>query len=131
MKLRYMVIAAAAVLALAASAETAKADWGCSGPGCGQPRNPTLASALFKPHGRHPGVNLNSLHQHKLPVFQAAPWYNYWPYDGHFLTPAPVSGPFYGPPMTGNFPVNPYFPGPGGAAGFGHGIPGGPLPGGR
>ena len=64
----------------------------------------------------------------QLPVFQAAPWYNYWPYDGHFLTPAPVSGPFYGPPMTGNFPVNPYFPGPAGAMGFGP-IPGGPPPG--
>jgi hypothetical protein len=61
-------------------------------------------------------------------VFQAAPWYNYWPYDGHFLTPAPVNGQFYGPPLTGNFPVNPYFPGPAGPAGFGP-IPGGPPPG--
>ncbi len=65
----------------------------------------------------------------KLPAFQAAPWYNYWPYDGHFLTPAPVGGAFYGPPQTGNFPVNPYFPGP--AVPYGYGpIPGGPPPGG-
>ena len=61
-------------------------------------------------------------------MFQAAPWYNYWPYDGHFLTPAPVGGQFYGPPMTGNFPVNPYFPGPAVGAGYGP-IPGGPPPG--
>jgi hypothetical protein len=61
-----------------------------------------------------------------LPVYQAAPWYNYWPYDGHFLMPAPISGQFYGPPMTGNFPVNPYFPGA--VGGFGT-MPGGPPPG--
>jgi hypothetical protein len=73
------------------------------------------------------GNLLNIFHKQKpqLPVFQAAPWYNYWPYDGHFLTPAPVSGPFYGPPLTGNFPVNPYFPA--GYQGWGP-IPGGPPP---
>lgn len=27
-----------------------------------------------------------------LPVYMAAPWYNYWPYDGHFLTAAPMAG---------------------------------------
>ena len=47
-----------------------------------------------------------------------------------WVTPelAPVTGPFYGPPLTGNFPVNPYFPGPAGAMGWGP-IPGGPPPG--
>ena len=64
--------------------------------------------------------------QQPLPVFQAAPWYLYWPYDGHFLTPAPVQGAFYGPPGPGNFPVNPYFPGP--AMGAYGPIPGGPPP---
>ena len=39
-----------------------------------------------------------------LPVFQAAPWYLYWPYDGHFLTPAPIQGAFYGPPGPGKPP---------------------------
>ena len=47
-----------------------------------------------------------------LPVFMAAPWYLYWPYDAHFLTPAPVGGAFYPPPMMGNYPVQPYFPMP-------------------
>ena len=61
-----------------------------------------------------------------LPVFQAAPWYLYWPYDGHFLTPAPIQGAFYGPPGPGNFPVNPYFPGPA-IGGYGP-IPGGAPP---
>jgi hypothetical protein len=42
----------------------------------------------------------------------AAPWYLYWPYDAHFLTPAPVGGAFYPPPMMGNYPVQPYFPMP-------------------
>jgi hypothetical protein len=39
-----------------------------------------------------------------LPVFMAAPWYQYWPYDGHFQTVAPMaSGAFYPPPAyTGN-----------------------------
>ena len=76
------------------------------------------------------GGNLNLFHQQKLPVFQAAPWYNYWPYDGHFMTPAPVTGAFYGPPATGNFPVNPYFPGAQGGAGFGYGFGYGAMPGG-
>jgi len=46
-----------------------------------------------------------------LPVYQAAPWYLYWPYDAHFLTSAPVGGAYYAPPMMGNYPVQPYFPG--------------------
>ena len=130
--LRSFVIAASAGLALAASAGTASA-WEKPCFGCGH--------GLFG-HGGKPGHTPTTLFDgghfnKKQPVFQAAPWYLYWPYDAHFLTPAPVSGPFYGPPLTGNFPVNPYFPGPAGAAGFGHagfgfghGIPGGPPPGG-
>jgi len=122
--LRYFVIAAAAGLALAATSETARADGlGCTNCGRGHAlgKYPTLANAF--------GLSQPQLHRQKLPVFQAAPWYNYWPYDGHFLTPAPISGPFYGPPLTGNFPVNPYFPGPAIPVGFGHApIPGGPPP---
>lgn len=131
--LRYFVIVAAVGLATAASAGTASA-WGwwgkdsCSGGNCGHAKPPApTPTTLF-------GGGLG--HKPKLPVYQAAPWYNYWPYDAHFLTPAPISGPFYGPPLTGNFPVNPYFPGPHAAAGFGaagfgfgHGIPGGVAPG--
>lgn len=108
---------------------------GFYGGGGGQPT--TLARHLLSNHQggpniQHRGERIAGLFHRdtkpKLPVFQAAPWYNYWPYDGHFLTPAPVNGQFYGPPMTGNFPVNPFFPGPG-LGGFGGPIPGGPPPG--
>ena len=44
-----------------------------------------------------------------LPAFQAAPWYLYWPYDGHFQTIAPMAqGMYYAPPM---YTGNPYMPG--------------------
>jgi hypothetical protein len=44
-----------------------------------------------------------------LPVYMAAPWYLYWPYDGHFQTIAPMAqGMYYPPPM---FTGNPYMPG--------------------
>jgi hypothetical protein len=113
---RYFVIAAAVGLALAAFATPARAD-GCGlfGKGCGGGGH--APSTLFN----FGGFNF---HKQKLPVFQAAPWYQYWPYDAHFLTPAPIAGPFYGPPLTGNFPVNPFFPNP---VGYGP-IPGGPPP---
>lgn len=116
---RYFVIVAAAGIALAATADIARAD-GCGlfGKGCGG------KFGGGKLGGQPPTTLLGGLnvHKQKLPAFQAAPWYNYWPYDAHFLTPAPINGPFYGPPLTGNFPVNPYFPGPA--------IPTGPFPGG-
>ena len=110
---------ALAVAALAVAAGTANA-WGskssCSSCGHSGSHGWPAPTTLFGSH-------------HNKPTFQAAPWYNYWPYDGHFLTPAPVSGAFSAPPLTGNFPVNPYFPGP--AMPYGHGpIPGGPPPGG-
>jgi hypothetical protein len=44
-----------------------------------------------------------------LPVYMAAPWYLYWPYDGHFQTIAPMAhGLYYPPPM---FTGNPFLPG--------------------
>jgi hypothetical protein len=43
------------------------------------------------------------------PKLQAAPWYVYWPYNGHFMTPAPMAAPFVPPPAMGGM-VNPYFP---------------------
>src|SRR5438552_4017827 len=97
--LRYFALAAAAGLAVAADAGTARAgDPGCAscghgGLGAGKAVPPP--TTLF---GGFQGGNL--FKKQKLPAFQAAPWYQYWPYDGHFLTPAPVSGPFYGPPLT-------------------------------
>ena len=108
----------AAVMLGAAGTDSAQAQNGarpCNGPFCNQPRYPTFGNYLF------------GSHQKSLPTFQAAPWYMYWPYDAHFLTPAPVTAPFYAPPGPGNFPANPYFPSPGGYYGP---MPGGPAPGG-
>ena len=49
-------------------------------------------------------------HKQPLPAFQAAPWYLYFPYNGHFQTPAPMyNAPFYAPP-GGAYQANPYFP---------------------
>lgn len=113
-KIRLFAIAFAVVGALALTAGDAGA-WGrsCNGPFCNQSSYPKNYSLLG--HNQAP-----------LPTYQAAPWYLYWPYDAHFLTPAPVTGAFYGPPTPGNFPVNPFFPHPGGV-GYGP-LPGGPIP---
>ena len=100
----------AAVLGVAGYAGPADAS------GCGNPFCQT-----------HSGAGWGLFQKQPVPAFQAAPWYLYWPYDAHFLTPAPVTGPFYGPPIPGNFPVNPYFPGTPYAMPYGP-IPGGPPP---
>ncbi len=42
-----------------------------------------------------------------LPAFQAAPWYLYWPYNAHFMTPAPLG---LGAGGYGGGGGNPYFP---------------------
>ncbi|HEY1188629.1 MAG TPA: hypothetical protein VGE74_13330 [Gemmata sp.] len=114
--LRSFTIAAGVVLALAVTADLARAGdkpcHSCGGHGGFGSRLAGLGGNLG---GAPPRALFGGSHKQPLPAFQAAPWYNYWPYDAHFLTPAPVSGAFYGPPMTGNFPVNPYFP----AAGYG------------
>jgi hypothetical protein len=137
--LRYLVITAAAGLALATSADPTQAQCPTCGLGVGHGmglghglgggRAPTT---LLNGLGAGPGMGGFGGKKQQLPLFQAAPWYQYWPYDGHFLMPAPVSGPFYGPPLTGNFPTNPYFPGPampvGPNYGYGQGIPGGAPP---
>lgn len=127
--LRSFIVVAGVALALGATADTASAG-GIGVPciGCGHGGGGGAAperTTLFGPRER--GGHALFGNRPNLPVYQAAPWYQYWPYDGHFMTPAPVTGAFYGPPMTGNFPVNPYFPGAQGAAGFGYG---GPPPGG-
>ena len=146
--LRYLVVTAAVGLAVAAAADQARANpIPYVGQHYGGNPPPTLGRAMLQSHqgqgGGFGGVQtprqglwanrthafFQSFQQPKLPVFQAAPWSNYWPYDGHFLTPAPINGQFYGPPLTGNFPVNPYFPGPAiPTGGFGP-MPGGPPPG--
>lgn len=47
-----------------------------------------------------------------LPAFQAAPWYLYWPYNSHFMMPAPPLDGDLGPggPGTPGGYGNPYFP---------------------
>lgn len=57
-----------------------------------------------------------------LPVYMAAPWYLYWPYDGHFQTVAPMAAGIYYPPPQ--YIGNPYLVG-----GYGGGyVPGNPVP---
>lgn len=115
--LRYF--AAAAALAVMAPVADA-GDKGCNS--CGHSKLSGLFSGLRGHGGGHPVPPPSTLFggHNKLPAYQAAPWYMYWPYDGHFLTPAPIQGAFYGPPVTGNFPVNPYFPQPMGGHGHHH-----------
>lgn len=89
-------VALAATLFLGLVAREASAA-GCTSPFC---------------YGTAPNQGLSPwLHKQPLPAFQAAPWYLYWPYDGHFQTPAPLNGAYYAPPSAGpgGF-VNPYFP---------------------
>jgi hypothetical protein len=49
-----------------------------------------------------------------LPAFQAAPWYLYWPYNNHFMLPAPPLDADFGPGGPGAYSPgaysNPYFP---------------------
>ncbi len=116
--LRSFVIVAGVALAFGATADRAAAGGfgqpavGSNNGGGAPPQRTTLFGMRNGGQGTHSGLGLNLFQpKPKLPVFQAAPWYQYWPYDGHFMTPAPVTGAFSGPPITGNFPVNPYFPG--------------------
>ncbi|MCX7666724.1 MAG: hypothetical protein N2112_14405 [Gemmataceae bacterium] len=62
-----------------------------------------------------------------LPIYMAAPWYQYFPYDAHFQTAAPMPGinqayypgnPFIGP-MNAPFTSPPIVPG----YGQGYGVP--------
>ena len=92
----------AASLAGAASAAQAG---GCDSPFCQGQRG------LFGGHGGR-----------AMPAFQAAPWYLYWPYNQHFMTPSPMQGAYSAPPMGYGGVANPYFPAHGGPAG-GYGYP--------
>ncbi len=65
---------------------------GCScDPGCNPNPNPCCGS----PCGPCGGCNSAPVNWGQL-----APWYLYWPYDGHFQTPAPTGFPSYPPNMT-------------------------------
>jgi hypothetical protein len=122
MTMRSLIVALAAGAAVAVTVGDVAAAGPCPGPFCNQtgyPKYYSIGGYFLK--GSH-----NTANKQPLPAYQAAPWYLYWPYDAHFMTPAPVTGAFYGPPVPGNFPVNPYFPGP--AYGSYGPIPGGPPP---
>jgi hypothetical protein len=93
--MKKLFVIAAASLGVAAIPSDASAS-GCASPFCGGQGGAGWGVGLF---GRTP-----------LPAFQAAPWYLYWPYNAHFMTPAPLTGPYYAPPYSGGALVNPYFP---------------------
>jgi hypothetical protein len=86
---------AAASLGVAVLASDASAS-GCASPYCAGVGSGWTPGGLFM--------------KRPLPAFQAAPWYLYWPYNAHFQTPAPLTGPYYAPPYSGGALVNPYFP---------------------
>jgi hypothetical protein len=95
--MKKLIAALFVAVAIGAAAQNASAAGGCSGPYCGGSPPPTYGpfSWLFE--------------KKPVPTFQAAPWYLYWPYHAHFMTPAPMGGAYYGPPAAGAA-VNPYFP---------------------
>jgi hypothetical protein len=97
--LRYSIASLLTVIMLAAVAPTAQAI-GDRSPNCAPSFN---AAPCYSVDYMGPRVRA-------LPTFQAAPWYLYWPYDGHFQTPAPVHAPPTLPPSY-SLPFNPYQPG--------------------
>jgi hypothetical protein len=38
--------------------------------------------------------------QWACPLPQAGPWYSYWPYEAHFINPAPTGYPYWPSPQT-------------------------------
>lgn len=97
--MKNFILAAVGGTALAMCASPVQAS-GCPGPACQQPGVVGQGGVFHKLFARQP-----------LPAFQAAPWYLYWPYNAHFMTPAPLPGAPFGTPGVGQPMVNPYFPG--------------------
>lgn len=95
--MKKLLLVAAALAGLGWTAGTASAD------GCGTP--------YCQGTGYRPGFG-TFFHNYPAPVVQAAPWYLYFPYNAHFMTPGPIQAPFFAPPHTGGALVNPYFPAP-------------------
>ena len=93
--MKKLMIAVMALTVVALAASQAQAD-GCRGPFC-QPQPQS--------HGVH-----GLFSKKPLPAFQAAPWYLYWPYNAHFMTPDPLTGAYYAPPTDAGLYGNPYFP---------------------
>lgn len=101
-------LVAVAAFGLAASSARADGVYPCKGPFCNQ----SYLASLGHGYSSHP-LLARVTHHHGpiLPVYQAAPWYLYFPYDAHFQTPAPVFGMQYPPPGAG-YGAYPYFPYP-------------------
>jgi len=97
-RIRAMLMSVMALVMLASSTSPSRADGG----------SPFLAGQP----GNYPNEGLLSylFHRRPVPTFQAAPWYLYWPYNAHFMTPAPIYGPYMPPPGVGGAMINPYFP---------------------
>ena len=95
MKLKLLGLFLGAFAGLASTSSTAEANGG----GCA-----TCGGANY-------GPRQSLFRRTPVPAFQAAPWYLYWPYNQHFMTPAPLTGAYYGPPAGGGM-VNPYLPAP-------------------
>jgi len=115
LSLKKIMFAVAVAVGMASTGSPAQAwERTCNGPFCNSPRYPTLGAWLFNSHAAP-----------ALPTFQAAPWYLYWPYDGHFQMPPPGTAPSHRPPVAGNSRDNPYSRPRGGVYGP---IPGGPPP---
>ena len=72
---------------------------------------PALGGLGRQGTGHRPGYG-TFFQPYPAPVVQAAPWYLYFPYNAHFMTPGPIQAPFFAPPYTGGAMVNPYFPAP-------------------
>ena len=97
----------AALLVLPAVAGTASADCGncggCCNFGFGLPAVQFNMAARFRlgccPPGSGPGGGV-----------QLGPWYNYWPLEAHFITPAPTGYPYWPQPQA--LPPNPVLPPP-------------------
>ena len=92
-----------AATALAASIASAGDCATCSGGGGGYAPTPRTWGPKAHKYERFQGWFHSSSSQAKPAV---APWYNYWPYNGQFMTPGPIGG----APNGGGL-VNPYFPG--------------------
>jgi hypothetical protein len=90
---------------------------GCSSePGCSPNPNPSC-----NPCG---GGGCNNCSSACVNWGQLAPWYQYWPYDGHFQTSAPTGFPGYPPAMTA-YGYGGYGYGAAPATAYGYPAPGG------
>jgi hypothetical protein len=83
--MKRLVLAALAALPLFVA--SARAD-GCGGGCCFQPFRVTV------------GVNFSITPEYPGAVGQCGPWYQYWPLEANFQTPAPTGYPYWPAPMA-------------------------------